>query len=367
MLGRYNQATGKLTVVPVRGNKILRMEPRAKGVDYSARSSAANEQQEGKSGAQLRRDKTARLVQEFGSQRRKRQLSASKAAQVDASQVSIGDEMLRMISSAGAKVMSRESVIEASLAMRNIPPHNPLATTAEEAYPIESIVPKFIYDALEVDKLFEASGSSDHLALLMKSRMFGSGFVLSRLTSLKMATGGSVADRSRCLAMLGHLLKLYALPGRSLRSRSEDGGLSALAARLNVAPSVLEGILEIFYSRESGFDGDAYILNNEKRNLLLGWILVLAIRADPNYVLDPSALESLVAELKMRKTEVVAHYRELGCVTSRVTSSSSVSSGGVGGGVRVSLMPPTPTGEPTKSLKEYFPPLKLGARKPAAK
>jgi DNA-directed RNA polymerase I subunit RPA49 len=367
MLGRYNQATGELTVVPVRGNQILRMEPRARGVDYSARSGDTTEQQDGKTAAQLRREKNAKLVQEFGSQRRKRQLSASKAAQVDASQVSIGDEVLRMISSAGSAVMSRETVIEASLAMRNIPPHNPLATTAEEAYPLESIIPRSIFDALEIDKLFEATSSPEHMASLLKSKTFGAGFVLSRLASLRNSTDDIAADRARCLAMLGHLIKLYTLPGRSLRSRADDGGLSTLATRLNIAPSVLEGILDTFYSRDVGFDGETFTLNNEKRNLLLGWILILAVRAEPHCTLDPPVLESLTAELKMRKTEVMAHYRELGCVTSRVSSSSSASFGGVSGGVRVLLMPATPSGEPKKTLKEYFPPLKLGARKPAAK
>jgi hypothetical protein len=125
-----------------------------------------------------------------------------------------------------------------------------------------------------------------------------------------------------------------------------------------MAPSVLEGIFSMFYTVEGGFDGgDRYLLSKEKRNLMLGWILLLAIRAEQECVLEPASFAALADELKMRGTDVAAHFRELGCITSG--SSGSASSAGV----RVALLP---QGNDGKTLGESFPALKLGGRKPGA-
>ncbi len=57
----------------------------------------------------------------------------------------------------------------AALAQRNIPPHNPAAKTAEEAYRVYDLVPPLARDALEVRRLFPAADKPDYRAKLKSS------------------------------------------------------------------------------------------------------------------------------------------------------------------------------------------------------
>jgi DNA-directed RNA polymerase I subunit RPA49 len=351
----FDRSTGSLKVAPVQGNRVLRMEPRARDLDYSATAAAPGADGE-KTAAdiQARRERNARLVEEFGSQRRKRQLAAAKSAQVEAAQVSGGEAVLGMIASAGADLTTRDAMIAASLANnRNIPPHHPEATTAEDAYCLDEIVPLSIADALEIRKLFPAQNKPEYGEELLKGKVFGEGYVLSRLSALDTPDSAIREGRARCLVFLGHLLKILSGPGGGNMVRVKpDESISATADRLRMASTVLEGILDLFYSHESSEFGDRYILSKEKRNLMVGWILVLAVRAEPQCVLDPGSFAALANELKMRGGDVGAQYRELGCVTMRVN--------GPGGGTKVTLMP---NSNEEKTLANYFPGLKLGAKK----
>ena len=76
---------------------MVRLEPRVEGVGYAAQGQTT--EAEGGAGGL---EQTMRLVREFGSQRRQRQLAASQAAKVDARQTSAGGAVLGIIARAGA-------------------------------------------------------------------------------------------------------------------------------------------------------------------------------------------------------------------------------------------------------------------------
>ena len=63
----------------------------------------------------------------------------------------------------------QEEVVAAALAQRNIPPHNPAATTAEEAYPVDGLVPPAVRDSLEIRRLFPACDKPDYRETLKTS------------------------------------------------------------------------------------------------------------------------------------------------------------------------------------------------------
>jgi DNA-directed RNA polymerase I subunit RPA49 len=359
-LGVFDRSDGSLKVAPVQGNRVLRMEPRARDLDYSASAAISPGPTGEKSAAdiQARRERNARLVEEFGSQRRKRQLAAAKSAQVEAAQVSGGEAVLGMIASAGADLTTRDAMIAASLANnRNIPTHHPEAITAEEAYRLDEIVPQSVADALEIRKLFPAQNKPEYREELLKAKVFGEGYVLSRLSALDTPDVAIREGRAQCLVLLGHLLKIINGPGGGNAIRvKHDESIANAADRLRMESTVLEGILDLFYSHESSEFGDRYILSKEKRTLMVGWMLILAIRAEPQCVLEPGSFAALATELKMRGGDVGAQYRELGCVTMRVN--------GLGGGTKVTLMPHS---SEEKTLANYFPGLKLGGKKPGGR
>ena len=107
---------------------------------------------------------------------------------------------------------------------------------------------------------------------------------------------------------------------------------------MKMPTSTLEGILSLFYNREDGDDNSEtattkYVMDKRKRNLLLTWILTLAVRAEPSSFLPVNATKKLVEELKLRPADVAATYRELGMTATRSGQSYSVSllNGGNGG------------------------------------
>ncbi|KAI8112535.1 hypothetical protein M9434_003858 [Picochlorum sp. BPE23] len=352
MLGVFDRAAGRLTLSHVQSNGIIRMQPRIHTVSYEEDASMNREETAtGSDLADLRRERNAKLIEAFGSQRRKRQLATAKAGRVDASQISAGDAMINIIRSTEADPGKREDVIKKTLADRNIPPHNPEATTPEDAYPFDSIVPRIIQDSIDTSLLTQAL--SDGSILGDVKQKFGK-YVASRVGAASnfATTDDKLPNRILCLALLGHLLSLYTDGKRLIiRVKTDAGGIQATAQGLGIPTSTLEGILSLFYSREEMDDGTKYIMDKRKKNLLLAWCLVLAIRAEPDCLIPSFAFQILCEQLKMKPAEVASVYRELGCQTSRSRQS-----------YQVTLLKQK-LGQDPVTLDMSFPALKLGARK----
>lgn len=352
MLGVYDRSSGRLTLSPVQSNSVIRMEPRIHNVSYEEDATMSRQGAvAGSDLAELRRERNARLIEAFGSQRRKRQLANAKAGRVDASQLSAGDAMINIIRSTEADPGKREDVIKKTLADRNIPPHNPEATTPEDAYPFDSIVPRNIQDSIDTSLLTQAL--SDGSILGDVKQRFGK-YVASRVGAASnfATTDDKLPNRILCLALLGHLLSLCTDGKRLIiRVKTEAGGIQTTAEGLGIPTSTLEGILSLFYSREDMDDGAKYIMDKRKKNLLLAWCLVLAIRAEPDCLMPSFAFQILCEQLKMKPAEVASVYRELGCQTSRSNQS-----------YQVTLLKQKLGQEPV-TLDMSFPALKLGGRK----
>lgn len=351
MLGIFDQESGKLTLSGVRGDSICRMEPRIHGVKYDADGSDSRKENDTVDLLALRRERNAKLIEAFGSQRRKRQLANARAGRVDASQLTAGDAMLNIIRATESDPGRKEDVIQRHLAVKNIPPHNPSGTSADEAYPFESIVPQSIRDSINTSLITQAM--SDPTVLGDVTHTFGK-YVASRLDGSASFYGkdDSLSNRVLCLAFLGHLLQFYTNPKRLIiRVKTEAGGIKSAAEGLGIPTSTLEGILDLFYTRESMDDGAKYVLDKRNKNLMLTWCLTLAVRAEPDSVLPVFAFQQLSEGLKMKAVEVATIFRELGCKTKRSNQS-----------YLVSLLHQNP-GEEQVTLAMSFPALKLGARK----
>jgi hypothetical protein len=343
MLGVFNESKGKLTLSGVRGDTICRLEPRIHGVKYEPAAQEVPKEEETNDLLALRRERNARLIEAFGSQRRKRQLANAQAGRVDASQLGGGNAIINIIKSsksAAATIGTKEEFIRRALADRNIPPHNPEATTPDEAYPFDSIVPGIVRDAIDTSLLQRALESGDEVpdTLSEVRRTFGA-YVASRVgaSSGFDAADGALDSRFVSLAFLGHLLPFYTNPKRLIikiqsspiaeGTASGGGGISGCAEGMKMAASTLEGILSLFYNHEPSDSDDGlakYVMDKRKRNLLLTWILTLAVRSEPSSVLPVHATKKLVEELKLKPAEVAAVFRELGMTPTRTGQSYSV-------------------------------------------
>ncbi len=351
MLGLFDKDKGKLTLSGVQGDSVCRMEPRIHGVKYEAGETDSRKENDSVDLLALRRERNAKLIEAFGSQRRKRQLANARAGRVDASQVAAGDAMLNIIRATESDPVRKEDVIQKHLADKNIPPHNPSGCSADEAYPFESIVPANIRDSVDTTLLHQAL--SDESVLGDVRQTFGK-YVASRVDGSTSFHGSddSFSERIVCLAFLGHLLQLITNPKRLfIRIKTDAGGIQSAAEGLRIPLSTLEEILQLFYTREPMDDGAKYVMDKRKRNLLLAWCLTLSIRAEPESILPAFAFQKLAEELKMKPADVANIFRELGCKTKRSNQS-----------YLVSLLHHTP-GEEQVTLAMSFPALKLGARK----
>ena len=388
MLGVFNESKGKLTLSRVKNNAVCRMEPRIHGIEYEPAPQESRREESDSDLRELRLKRNSRLIDAFGSQRRKRQLANAQAGRVDGSQLGGGNAIINLIkSSASASAISaisaistiskggavtKEAFIKQAMAKeRNIPPHDPEASTADGAYPFDRIVPGAVRDSIDTSLLQKALGldaDEGDVAETMSGvrRTFGA-YVASRVGSQSSFLAADASDtlepRLTSLAFLGHLLPFYTNPKRLVikigprvdRAAAEAadggepaggknaggknaGGIAGCAEGMKMPTSTLEGILSLFYNREDGDDDSEtattkYVMDKRKRNLLLTWILTLAVRAEPSSFLPVNATKKLVEELKLRPADVAATYRELGMTATRSGQSYSVSllNGGNGG------------------------------------
>ena len=95
-LGLVNKKTGKLQVMPVEGGRVFRLEPKVTALNYGPRGEAAALPEAERRAANMR------LVEQFGSQRRQRQLRQRESGAVKSEHVSAGAAVLGLIAAAGA-------------------------------------------------------------------------------------------------------------------------------------------------------------------------------------------------------------------------------------------------------------------------
>lgn len=278
-----------------------------------------------------RRGMATRLVEAFGSTRRKRQLKAREEGTVRADKLLSGaaaEAALEAVNERAAEEGgTREEVIGRVTARRNIPPHDAAATEAAKAYPLRRLVPEDCLAALNIGQLLHASEKADVLEKVTEKRLVPQ-YVLSRLPLLRAASGDKERkERARWLALLSALLGLVNQPGAALRAPRE-GGLEALARKLHIGRrEALEPLLDLFYHREVGGGpgggpssltapdgadggvaspggaGEVFVRDGPKKELQVLYTCVAALGAD-GWALAGPQFEALASELRMSLQDV---------------------------------------------------------------
>eukprot|EP00951_Prasinocladus_malaysianus_P023760 scaffold203079_cov39-Prasinocladus_malaysianus.AAC.1 len=172
----------------IHSNAICRMEVRAHKADYTA------DKMFGDMTDTARSIQNKRLVDAFGSTRRRRQLETSEGARVDAERVGGGDAVAEMLAKAAmaaqAAGLTKSQVVARVTGQRNIPPHDLKATTGEEAYSLAAISPDGI--KLEYGKLLAAAEDAEALEAL-RNKGFVNSYVVSRIAAVLAPKEGANA------------------------------------------------------------------------------------------------------------------------------------------------------------------------------
>jgi hypothetical protein len=285
-VGVYSRSKGTLTLARAQDGRLARVEPvLPEGVAAALAAKRRADLAAKEDASAAAREQSKRLVDAFGSTRRKRQLQAREEGAVRSDRLLEGGAgvqaalaRVNAAALAGDGAATREAVLARAAAARNVPPHDPTATRAHEAYRVRSFFTPAFWDALNAGQLLAASEDAEQMAKL-RERGLVPGYVLSRCEALlrpTVATGGGGKGgaagakegtdpaaasqrrwRAKLLAAVAAMLTLHA--GRaSVRVPAVPGGLGDAAKRLRICArgEALEAILDTLYVPAGRVEGD---------------------------------------------------------------------------------------------------------------
>uniref|UniRef100_A0A1J3G8U3 DNA-directed RNA polymerase I subunit RPA49 n=1 Tax=Noccaea caerulescens TaxID=107243 RepID=A0A1J3G8U3_NOCCA len=290
-LGVLDKEAQTLRILPIAHNKVFRLEPRVKKetVNSEAAESAVITELSDKERQIKGREK---LNSKFGTKsainRDKKKKALNLGADPDAQDSD--DRKLAEVNSSALE--STDANVS-----RNIPPHDVSATTPGKAYPLEKIIDNGEWTFLrDIYKLVqhETGTSTDEYPVFVRNRLY-------RLQEIRDETEKETV--SVVLSLLTHLIKFKDL-------NSLDGFSSAKNHKF---PGIIRQKCKRLFK-----DSDEGRMPNDKINLLISYVLVLALHVD-NFKTDP---EDIAKDLRISQIELRKHLENLGCKYSRDKSNT---------------------------------------------
>lgn len=354
LLGMRNKRTGELHLTPIAANKILRMEPRVRGVSYG-RASLEEEREVGSEDAAAKledmRNRRKSLTDEFGSKKSRRKLDTMAKGVVEEANIAAGSSISQLVQSIAQKDgMMTVAEAEAKLRMserRNVPPLNPDAKVPEDVYPIDRIIFLEDWQLLDYDAK-DLMCAREHKGVWERISKHYPSYVQSFLNELG-SKGVKTKQKADMLVYLTHLLRFYCAPPslsfkRKVRQGrrngeevgEEEGGNASefvltssdpttVASLLHIPRQLVEKFISLYSVRVGGEGDNSSSLRREKKhiNLLICTICVLALHVN-DFSLNP---ESLAKDLKLALTALLPYFRELGCKVTKKEKKSKEHAG----------------------------------------
>ncbi|KAF9594540.1 hypothetical protein IFM89_033510 [Coptis chinensis] len=143
-LGVLDRDTHTLKIVPIASNKILRLEPRVKGLNSDEKKLPKESIEEDVTPAEKGHQKRIELTTVFGS--KKDQAKDKKHADIKEKSAPKGQAVIDKID--GVKINKKALETTVGIHSRNIPPHDTIAVTPERAYPLDQIILSAEWDHL---------------------------------------------------------------------------------------------------------------------------------------------------------------------------------------------------------------------------
>ncbi|WMV34079.1 hypothetical protein MTR67_027464 [Solanum verrucosum] len=282
-LGILDKETQTLKIVPIAANKIIRLEPRVRGLEVQETEDPDTAKQE--ITAEERNDKMRELTQKYTSKksiRQARKLDSLRQQEDTGNQ----EEFDRNI--AGAINKEALEVAVATDSARNIPPHDLDATIPQLAYPLDRIISKGEWDfLLDIFELTEAGAE-------MTPDLYPS-FVCNRSYKLEHIQDEDEKKRlAGIFSFITHLVKF--------KDKHSMDGVSS--AKHHKFPGILSQKFTSMFSIS-----DSKRLPEEKVTLLINYVLVLTLFAD-DFRSDPS---DIAKDLRINAVALRPFYEYLGC------------------------------------------------------
>ncbi|KAJ8534706.1 hypothetical protein K7X08_016434 [Anisodus acutangulus] len=282
-LGVLDKETQTLKIVPIAANKIIRLEPRVRESEVPETEDPETVKQE--LTAEERYDKMKILTQMYSS--KKSILQASKLDSLR-QQEDTGNQEEFDKNIAGAINKEALEVAVTTDNARNIPPHDLAATTPQLAYPLDRIIFSGEWNyLLDVFELMKAG--ADVTPDLYPS------FVCNRSYKLEHIQDENEKKRlAGIFSFITHLVKF--------KDKHSMDGVSS--SKHHKTPVIL------FQKFSSMFAiTNSKRLPDEKRDLLISYVLVLTLFADD----FRSDLSDIAKDLRMSTVTLRPYYEYLGC------------------------------------------------------
>jgi len=367
VMGVLDKKSGSLQLLPLSSTRVLRMEPRLPGLQYGAAARIRGDEEVEES-REERLATNKKLVEAFGSTRRRRQLNAREEGTVRVEKLGDAADALqaymgKVVTDAEAQGFTKDKIMGQVSAARQLPPHNLEACNAWDAYPWETLVPGDAAGSIRPGRLLKAAQEYEVEQDMREKRKIDP-YVLSRLPLLRDPDQRLVKQRAQVLAYLSALLTLKnARP--VIQVDPLGGGLEKKASDLKMSTELLEALLKAFYHCSHQDGRERYEQDKESQARLVAYICVAALLAEPGACLSPASCSALADALKMPASDLVVRFREVGAtsVPSNIKS-EDISAEEKEKGAKparsytVTLLP-----DPRKTLGQSLPAIKLPAKR----
>ncbi|PSS18082.1 DNA-directed RNA polymerase I subunit rpa49 like [Actinidia chinensis var. chinensis] len=286
-LGVLDKQSQTLKIVPIASNKIFRLEPRVGGSDLSNKETSKEEPiaEEEPTAEKRKADKIRDLTFMYSTKKTINQAKKRESLQ-QKEDPETQEDLDKKIE--GVKINKEALESASSHSARNIPPHDSSAITPQTAYPLDKII---------------FSGEWDYLLDILELLQFGAElasddfptFVCNRLHRLEHIEDEVEKKTLACVfSYINHLIKF--------KDRNSIGASSSV--KFHKIPTILSQKFSTLFA-----DSDAKWLADDKKDLLISYVLVLTLIAD-GFRSDPS---DIARDLKMTAITIRPHYEHLGC------------------------------------------------------
>lgn len=284
MLGVFDKESQTLKIVPIGGNKIFRLEPRVKGVEYKEPPPTPIKMVEEMTAEQLA-EKKRNTDAALGTKRSNKmhdKLADMKRDEEPEAKKNL-DEKMKNVEVKETALANTEAHVT-----RHIPPYNSSATTPQEAYVLDKIILAEEWNYLQ-DIYYSLQKEVAADFSLYPS------FIRNRINRLKKIEDDSEKKKLSCiLSFINYLVKFK-------DQHSMDG----------ISSSKFEKLPYTLYHRfTTMFDvTESRRLPPEKMNLLISYVLVLTLFSD-DFRTD---YRDIVKDLRMSTLTLRPIFEHLGC------------------------------------------------------
>lgn len=290
-VGVFDKESRTLKIVPIAAGKIFRLEPRVIVNKPTAEDSP--EVLGGKSKLGI-----TDLTSLYGSKSQKTKDKKFQRLRQQANDPSakrlLEDETLNAGISTEPPEDPKPSVVH------NIPPHDLTADKPEHAYLLDEIIPKsehpYLYDILDILR----SGVADNSSSYWEDNFYPS-FVSHRVYGLKeIKNEGEKKKHAFILSYITHLINFYKLtcfrrPNRNFETEA--------TMKFKIPHPIFQKLVDLF------LDPASSVLSTEKKELIIGYILVLTLFAD-KFSTEPTDVSK---DLGFSKANLTVYFKQLGC------------------------------------------------------